>query len=517
VVGAGDDVSEGTRRRGAASLVIASDRLPNDEWQDATTGVTVLRDDPVSVALSSACSSFGGVWIGRAGGPDAGRVNTHELAIDATTLSDYQSHTGQTMWPIYHDLVRPAAHHPQWREAFRAVNQAFASTIAQQAAPHATVWLHDYQLHLVPTLLRRRRPDLHLGFYLTTPFPPLDLIQQTPMYRNLIGGLLGADVVGFQGVQSAENFLRVSAGLPTPDSEYERILAADAVDVGVYPTSVDAVTIDQIARRPDVQSRAADIRAKLGNPQVVVLALDPPTPAAGVGNRLRALRTMFDDGMLRPDRVGVVQVVVGPPDDGGQSGSAAEPTAMTEVHNEIAREVARINGQFAVVGRPCLHYLKAMPDLQDRVALYLAADVFMATPLREGATLNALEFVAACKPDSALVLSEFTGTATVLPEAFLVNPYDEHHLRTSLLAAVSAGRLERLHRMNSMRAYVAAYDTHTWARLFLDTIQSRGDLRNTGRRAQFESLEQLGPIWSFDKPRHSSTRRLRPTDVGRPR
>jgi trehalose 6-phosphate synthase len=500
--------------RGAASLVIASDRLPNGGCQDATTGMTVLPDDPVSVALSSACSRAGGVWIGRAGTRGAACVNMHEVAVDATTLSGHQSHTGQTMWPIYHDLVRPAAHDPQWRKAFRVVNHAFARTIVQRAAPHATVWLHDYELHLVPTLLRRRRPDLRLGFFLATPFPPLDLIQQTPMCRDLIGGLLGADVVGFQGVQSAENFLRASAGLSTSDSEYERIPTADAVDVGVYPTSVDARTIDRIARRPDVQSRAADIRAKLGNPQVVVLALDSPTPAAGVGHRLRALRTMFADGMLQPDRVAVVHVVVGPPDDG--SSSDAVPTAMTEVNNEVALEVARINGQFAVVGRPCLHYVKAMPDLQDRVALYLAADVFMATPLREGATPNALEFVAAGRPDSALVLSEFTGTATVLPEAFLVNPYDEHHLRTSLLAAVSASRPERLHRMNSMRAYVAAYDTHTWARLFLDTIQSRGDLRSTGR-VEVESLEQLEPTRSFDKRRHRSTRRLRPTDASRPR
>src|SRR5690606_34271583 len=177
----------------------------------------------------------------------------------------------------------------------------------------------------------------------------------------------------------------------------------------------------------------------------VVLSIDAATEAAGIERRLRVIHDLFDSGELHPEDVVVVQVVTDAP-----AGVAPDTDAAPDVAEAIAQEAARINGRFASIGRACVHYVRDSPDLYERVALYLAADVLVATPLREGATLPALEFVAVGARDSSLVLSEFSGTAVVLPEAFLLNPYDEDRLRRSLLAAITPGPTERERRMSAM-------------------------------------------------------------------
>lgn len=475
-------------QRRAAPFVVLSDLLPGRRpGSDATIGVNGIVDDPVTAALAAATERLGGVWIGRSQEllPGMSRSSLRELDLDPDDADGYARHANSTIWPLYHDLVRPAEHDPQWREAYRAANHAFAAAAAREAAVGASVWVHDYHLHLVPSMLRRLRPDLRIGFYLSTMFPPADILQQTPMHRDMLAGLLGADVVGFQAANAAENFLRLSETLPQDTAAVVGSLRPP-VDVGVYPTSVDARAIEQIARRPDVVRRAAAIRDSLGSPPVVVLSIDAATEAAGIERRLRVVHELFASGELHPEDVVVVQVVTDAP-----AGVAPDTDAAPDVAEAIAQEAARINGQFASVGRACVHYVRDSPDLDERVALYLAADVLVATPLREGATLPALEFVAVGARDSSLVLSEFSGTAVVLPEAFLVNPYDEDRLRRSLLAAIAAGPTERERRMSAMRTYVHSYDTHAWARLFLIALHAQDNGVSTS-----ELVGDAGPVLS---------------------
>lgn len=474
------------RQGRTAPFVVLSDLLPGRRAEsDATIGVNGVVDDPVTTALAAATGRLGGVWIGRPQDPtpERSQPSLRGLDLDPGVADGYARHANSTIWPLYHDLVRPAEHDPRWREAYRAVNYAFAAAAAREAAVGASVWVHDYHLHLVPSMLRRLRPDLRIGFYLSTMFPPADILQQTPMHRDMLAGLLGADVIGFQAANAAENFLRLSETLPQDTAAMVGSLPPP-VDVGVYPTSVDARVIEQLARRPDVVRRAAAIRDSLGSPPVVVLSIDAATEAAGIERRLRVIHDLFDSGELHPEDVVVVQVVTDAP-----AGVAPDSDATPDVAEAIAQEAARINGRFASIGRACVHYVRDSPDLDDRVALYLAADVLVATPLREGATLPALEFVAVGARDSSLVLSEFSGTAVVLPEAFLVNPYDEDRLRRSLLAAITAGPTERERRMSAMRNYVHSYDTHAWARLFLLALQAHDHDESTS-----EWVDDAGPV-----------------------
>jgi trehalose 6-phosphate synthase len=307
-------------------------------------------------------------------------------------------------------------------------------------------------LQLVPAILRRRRPDLRIGMYLPTHFPAGDTLRAMPMHREVLRGLLGADLIGFQTANAAENFLRRTQDVTDrPPS------------VGVFPTSAQTPAITTLAATPAVTAAARQLRARLGDPRTIVLSINPPEPSQGVEDRLLALDAVFADGRLDPTDTVVIQIVLG---------RSVDPALA----DGIARAAARVNGQHASVGRAPVHYIVDTPSLAERVAYYRTADVMLATPLREGATTTALEFVAAARDDSALVLSELSGTAAVLPDAYLVNPHDGERVQAGLTAAL-AGCAQRQARLERMRAYVTSYHTYTWAEAFLRT------LRATPRRA----------------------------------
>jgi trehalose 6-phosphate synthase len=317
------------------------------------------------------------------------------------------------------------------------------------------------ELQLVPGLLRRLRPDLRIGIYLTTTFPPGDLIRQLPDHDEIVAGLLGADIVGFACATAAENFLQLRRDSTASEAVRHTFRAARETNVGVYPQSIDTAAVMALAGQPAVAARSADFRSSLGLPATVLLSIDPPSDAVGVHARLRTLRALFADRVINPDEVAVIQVM-----------TADEQPSTRDWISTIAREVAGINGQFATIGRPCVHFTHSSPSLAERVALYRAADAFVATPLRAGASLSALEFVAAARSGGALVLSEFSGTADVLPEAFLVNPYDRDEIRRALTTALNASPAERAQRLGTMRAYVRGYDAHVWARLILAALNN---------------------------------------------
>lgn len=472
-----------------APFVIVTDLLPGDQPErhatldvtpEAMPGVTALPDDPTTNALAALAARRHGAWIGRPQDavPHGWPVTFRTLSLDPDDVHGYDAgHARETIWPLYHDLVRPAIHERRWRSAYSRVNRAFAAAANREAAPGATVWVHDYHLQLVPGLLRRARPDLRIGFFLSTAFPSVDLLQHMPMHRDIVHGLLGADVLGFQTAQAAENFLRLTHDLANVRRPSDHAYSPGTAQVGVFPTSADTGAIATIAARADIAVRAAGLRASLGNPDLVILSIDALDESQGIERRLRSINGMFRGGDLRPQDATLVEIVT------GATNGAADRAG------EIALEVARLNGEFASVGRPCVHFVLDTPNLEDRVALYLAADVMMATPLREGANVPALEYIAATKPDGALVLSRFSGTSAMLPEAYLVNPYDDGQIRYGLLAAVSASPDERCRRMQAMREYVTSYDNHAWARTFLAALGAEtgdaGETGETGGRGEF--------------------------------
>jgi trehalose 6-phosphate synthase len=431
--------------RGSAQLVVVTDRPP---W-DPTTGELApgagLPDDPARLALHTVAARGRGVWVCRSGEVEPA-VPLRRRLVDPPAAREHDAGHADTTWPVYHDLG-PGRYDPAWRLAFRAVNTAYADAAAVEAAPGATVWVYGHTLQLVPAILRRRRPDLRIGMFLQTHFPSGDTLRAMPMHREVIRGLLGADLVGFQTAIAAENFLRrtqdVTDGPPS---------------VGVFPTAAATPAITTHAFSKAVTTAAQALRARLGDPRTVILSVNPPERSQGVAQRLLALGEAFADGRLDPAETVVIQIVLG-------------RSADASINDAIARAAARVNGQHATVGRPVVHYSVETPHLAERVAYYRTADVLLATPLREGATTTALEFVAAARDDAAVVLSELSGTASVLPDAYLVNPHDAERVQAGITAALG-GTGQREARLSRMRSYVTTYHTYTWAEAFLRTLRA---------------------------------------------
>ena len=469
----------------SSDLVVVANRLPLDLVEpDEPGGEREWRRSPggLVTALEPTLRSRGGAWVGWPGLPDAepapfddDGLAIRPVPIGADELAAYyEGFANATLWPLYHDVVARPRFERSWWEAYRRVNERFADAAADAAAQGATVWVQDYQLQLVPHLLRERRPDLRIGFFLHIPFPPAELFAQLPWRRPVLEGLLGADVVGFQTAGSAENFRRVATGLTaataddvtiTIDGTPGRVTAPDGrtITVGAHPISVDAPQLDQTARTEATVERAEALRHELGDPRTVLLGVDRLDYTKGIDVRLQAFSEVLGDGRLDPTETVLVQVA---------TPSRERVEHYAEMRDDIELTVGRINGEYASVGRPVVHYVHQSTPRDELVAFYRAADVMLVTPYRDGMNLVAKEYVAS-RPDGdgALVLSEFTGAADELGDgAFLVNPHDLDAVGDAIVAAASQRPEETRRRMSRLREQVLEHDVERWAAGFLSAL-----------------------------------------------
>ncbi|GAA3455346.1 alpha,alpha-trehalose-phosphate synthase (UDP-forming) [Dactylosporangium matsuzakiense] len=443
------------------SFVVVANRLP----VDASPGGLVTALEPVA-------RNAGGAWVGWGGTPDEAAepfdhdgVHIRPVELSAQDVDRYyEGQSNSTIWPLFHDGVEPAVHHREWRVAYEAVNRRFAEAAADVAAEGATVWVHDYQLLLVPGLLRAARPDLRIGFFLHIPFPPVELFMQLPRRTEFVRGLLGADLVGFQQPLAAQNFLRLTAQLLGLHPEGEHVeYEGRTVTARAFPISIDAAEIDALATDPEVLAEAERLRKDLGGDRrLLLLGVDRLDYTKGIDQRIEAYGELLADGTISNDEAVLVQVA---------TPSRMRVAQYQQLRERVEREVGRINGEYGDVGRVPLHYLFQSRTRAELVALYLAADIMLVTPLRDGMNLVAKEYVAARRDHGgALVLSEFTGAAAELTDAFLVNPYDVDDVKRGISAAIAAAPDDLAARMRRMRERVLEHDVARWAREFLDAL-----------------------------------------------
>ncbi|GIH13394.1 alpha,alpha-trehalose-phosphate synthase (UDP-forming) [Rugosimonospora africana] len=456
-----------------SALVVVANRLPIDEAV-LESGAREWRRSPGGLvsALRPILQGDGTSWIGWAGstGPAPDLPDIDGVALRAVPQSQeefenyYEGFANSTIWPLYHDAVEQPTFHRRWWEAYQRINRRFAAAAAEAAPPGALVWVQDYHLQLVPAMLRELRPDLRIGFFMHIPFPPPELFKQIPRRADLLRGLLGADLVGFQVPGGARNFVRLIErvlGLRTRHNEIE--VDGRVVHVGAFPISVDVGELEELARSEEVRAQAAQIRADLGNPDRILLGVDRLDYTKGIEHRLKAYRELLADGRVKVPNTVLVQVAVP---------SRERVEHYKALREKVEREVGGINGEYGRLGVPAVHYLNCSYNRAELAALYLAADVMVVTPLRDGMNLVAKEYVA-CRHDNggALVLSEFAGAAHELKQAYLVNPHDLDDLKDSLVGALEADPSDTARRMRAMRRYLRTHDVTAWARAYLSALE----------------------------------------------
>lgn len=457
-----------------ADFVVVANRLPVD-LEKLPGGTAQWRRSPggLVTALEPMLRQRAGAWVGWPGLADAmvdpfdeDGLRLHPVRLSAQEVEEYyEGFSNATLWPLYHDVVAPPVFHRHWWHAYVRVNERFAHAVAEVAAPGATVWIQDYQLQLLPAVLRGLRPDLRIGFFLHIPFPPIELFMQLPWRTRIVEGLLGADLVGFHTPGGARNFRRLATRLAGATPGYVRnevVFGGRAVRTGSFPISIDAAALDDLARTPDVVERAKQIRTDLGDPRTVMLGVDRLDYTKGIDIRLRAFEELLDEGTTTADETVLIQIA---------TPSRERVEHYQRMRADIEQTVGRINGTHARVGRPAVHYLHQSLPRDELAAFFVAADVMLVTPLRDGMNLVAKEYVA-CRAheDGALVLSEFAGAAIELKDALLVNPHDTDGIKIALRHAIEMPLPEQQKRMRALRRQVRSHDVDRWARSFLNAL-----------------------------------------------
>lgn len=462
-------------------FIVVANRLPVDRIED-DHGTPMWRRSPggLVTAIAPMMQQTGGAWVGWHGATNETLAPFEDGGIHLipVPLGDddlelyYEGFSNSTLWPLYHDVIVPPEFHRTWWDNYKKVNKRFAEATAKVANQGATVWVQDYQLQLVPQLLRQARPDLRIGFFNHIPFPSPGIFSQLPWRRQILEGLAGADLVGFQRTADASNFMRSMRRYTNRTVKGTMALPASPIQGGsatnnicraeAHPISIDTAQVMELSKDPQIVARAHQIRAELGNPETVLLGVDRLDYTKGIRHRLKAYGELLAEGDIRVGQACLVQVA---------SPSRENVDRYAQLKDQVELMVGSINGEHDTMGHTAVRYLHHSYPMREMIALYLAADIMLVTSLRDGMNLVAKEFVAAHTHDHGmLVLSEFTGAADQLTQAVLVNPHDIDGMKAGILRAVNMDPQESTRRMRRMRKHLVEHDVSKWSSTFLEAL-----------------------------------------------
>lgn len=450
-----------------AQVVAVANRLPvqraGDGWELSPGGlVTALR--PVMTAHS-------GAWVGWDGGSEGVPSALPDLRVDLLPISlsaaqvryYYHGFSNSSLWPLLHDAVEKPRFERRWWQSYRQVNGLFAQTAlrALDARPGALAWVHDYQLMLVPQLIRERRADQPIGFFLHVPWPPPDIFARLPWREEILLGLLGADVVSFHAGRYRRNFLQACSRLLTARGVEVRGSQLALPDGRTVTTITAPISIDaaEFGRHATHKATERDIQAieEQFSGRTLLLGVDRLDYTKGITERLLAMEMLLERNPgLRPELT-FLQVAVPSRDNVRE---------YRDLRATVERHIGRINGRFTEPGGDVpVHYLYRGLSQQQLAAYYAAASALLVTPLIDGMNLVAKEYVTvqqARDGDGALVLSEFTGAAAELREAVQCNPFDVEGLSYRIEHALSLSRDARQAAISAMARRVRTHDVHRW-------------------------------------------------------
>ncbi len=458
-------------------LLIVANRLPVTVRVNGSGIDSVPSSGGLVSGLGHCHHPSRSVWFGWPGHPaetaeQKAAIDTHLSAAGmvpvhlapAQIAGYYHGFANGVLWPLFHySLDRIPVDAAGWSE-YQEVNEAFAEAVAREYRPGDTIWIHDYHLLLLPGLLRQRLPRARIGFFLHIPFPSSEVFRVLPWRREILHGLLGADLIGFHTFGYLRHFMTSLLHVDGVESDVDRVRVGDReVTVGAFPMGVDAASFGTMADEAPVRARVDALRRDAGDRRIV-LGVDRLDYTKGIPRRLEAFAQLFERDPALRDRIRYIQVAVP---------SRGEVDSYQRYRREVDETVGRMNGAYGTVHSLPIHYVHHSVSQEELVALYCAADVMLVTPLRDGMNLVAKEFVASrTDEDGALILSEFAGAAAELQGAMTVNPYDIQALADCIQRGLSMTADERRARMRTLRRSVCEHDVFAWADGYLARLQA---------------------------------------------
>jgi trehalose 6-phosphate synthase/phosphatase len=373
----------------------------------------------------------------------------------------YYGFCNSTVWPLFHYFPSFAYYEEEYWQEYVRVNEVFADAVARVARPDDIIWVHDYQLMLLPGMLRKRMPGASIGFFLHIPFPGYELFRLMPRRWGtaILEGMLGADLVGFHTHDYAQYFMRSVLRVLGLEHNMGQMVVGDRIArIETFPMGIDFERYHDSVRLLGVQEHETRLRNSLPDDARVVLSLDRLDYTKGIVHRLHGYETFLSRCPYWHGRV-VLMLIVVP--------SRVGVGRYRETKEQIEELVGRINGQFGTLDWVPIRYQYTSLPFEHLLALYHASDVALVTPLRDGMNLIAKEYIAASTDTGVLILSEMAGAAKELGEAIIINPNSREEIAEALLQALEMPVEEQRARNHTMQQRLRRYDVTTWAGDFM--------------------------------------------------
>ncbi|GAA4390887.1 bifunctional alpha,alpha-trehalose-phosphate synthase (UDP-forming)/trehalose-phosphatase [Hymenobacter koreensis] len=459
-----------------ARTIIVSNRLPTKVRRTDEGLAFAPSEGGLATGLGAVYQQGDNLWVGWPGTFLADEAeqnqvieqlaNDHMRPVFLTEdeIRDYyEGFSNETLWPTFHYFPQYAVYQPQLWAAYQAVNRKFCQAVLDVAGPDDTIWVHDYQLLLLPQLLREALPQSTIGFFLHIPFPSYELMRVLPWNRQLLHGMLGADLLGFHTYGYMRHFLSSVNRLLGHSNQNGMVeVGQRTVLVDSFPMGIDYDKYATTAASGEARRLEQEYRQAIGEDVHVVLSIDRLDYTKGIAERLRAFELLLQTSPELLGKVTLLMLVVPSRDQVEQ---------YKQLKEEIDELVGRINGDYRTINwTPIQYFYRSFPP-EELAALYRLADVALITPMRDGMNLVAKEFVASkTEGRGVLILSERAGAARELSDALVINPTDTEEVARTLHRALHMPPSEQQQYLASMQAVVRRYDVHNWVEVFMNRL-----------------------------------------------
>ena len=455
-------------------LIIVSNRLPVTVNKKHGELFYYPSAGGLATGLNSLDNKMERVWIGWPGkafkSEEERDLIEHDLeqsGLVSVFLSDkeielfYEGFSNKVIWPHYHYFTQYTVYNNEYWEAYKAVNQKFADVVIKQIQPNDLLWVHDYQLMLLPQMIRKVHPDISIGFFLHIPFPSYEIFRILPWREEILSGILGADLIGFHTFNYMRHFLSAVYRISGYEHSFGKLtIDKRVVNVDVFPMGIDYDKYAFPEREEEGKQIAEKVDRFLSKGRKLIISIDRLDYTKGIPQRLRAYERFIRENEKYRGKVTLMLIAVP---------SRSNVNQYQELKDEIESLVGRIDGAYRTFGWSPIQYFYRSFSFSDLTALYKAAHIAMITPLRDGMNLVAKEFVASKEQSQqgVLILSEMAGAANELTEAVIVNPQDEKDLVDAILTAIEMPEEEQKDRLLKMQIKLKKYSVKHWAETFI--------------------------------------------------
>ena len=471
-----------------SKTIIVSNRLPLQIKLQKNNLEVKPSVGGLATGMKSIHEDGNGVWIGWSGLTEEDlnesvsrqvnqaleQVNCASVPLTQENIDNfYLGFSNKALWPHFHYFMEYTEFEKDQWDSYQEVNQKFANVVLKHLEDGDKVWVHDYQLLLLPKMIKDKKPEATIGFFLHIPFPSYEIFRTFPWREDLLEGMLGSDLIGFHTYDYERHFLSSVRRILRLEVQFNEISYEDRiVKVDSFPMGIDYDKFHHAAKKhvnlpndkkSELRKRLDDHIQSSSNAKLI-LSIDRMDYTKGIPNRIRAFEYFLDKYPQFKEKVRLVMLAVP---------SRSDVPQYRKLKRETDELVGRINGKFATVSwTPIWYFYRSMP-FENLIDLYTSSDIALVTPIRDGMNLVAKEYVATrVNQDGVLILSEMAGASNELDEAILINPNNFEELANALKNALEMPLEEQKKRMGILQKRLSRYTVEKWAKEFMKSLNS---------------------------------------------